>query len=312
MTSDCGACIRQLGNTRWHFQHGPIDLIIDLDGDPAAESEAIARGFDGFRRLLPALVGCLPDLRLPTAQINQSALLSGLTNHQLAGRVVGLMLAASNRYPDWFVTPMVAVAGSVAQAICERLEQPGLHRIIVNNGGDIALSLADGRHWRAVIAGGPDLGGPLPQIDVSAGSGIRGIATSGWRGRSFSFGIADAVTVLADQASDADAAATLIANATDIDSPAIERTPANELDPQSDLGQRLVTTNVKPLSASEIRAALRAGQNFADCLLESNLIRAYRIALSHDSVTRPFSNPFHADRHHADLLMSAGMSECGA
>ena len=45
---------------------------------------------------------------------------------------------------------------------------------------------------------------------------MRGIATSGWRGRSFSLGIADAVTVLAATAAEADAAATVIANAVDL------------------------------------------------------------------------------------------------
>ena len=67
---------------------------------------------------------------------------------------------------------------------------------------------------------------------------MRGIATSGWRGRSFSLGIADAVTVLADRAAAADAAATIIANAVDLPGhPAIVRVPACELAPDSDLGR---------------------------------------------------------------------------
>ena len=43
------------------------------------------------------------------------------------------------------------------------------------------------------------------------GSPVRGVATSGWRGRSHSLGIADSVTVLAATAAMADAAATVIA-----------------------------------------------------------------------------------------------------
>jgi ApbE superfamily uncharacterized protein (UPF0280 family) len=52
---------------------------------------------------------------------------------------------------------------------------------------------------------------------------VRGIATSGWRGRSFSLGIADSVTVLARTAAQADAAATVIANAVDADDVRIRR-----------------------------------------------------------------------------------------
>ncbi len=312
MTTGSGAHVRQLGESRWHFQHGPIDLIIDLHGDPAVASESIARGFGNFRQLLPVMAGCLRELRSPVAQIDQVALLSNLAGHRLALRVVGLMLAAANRYPEWFVTPMIAVAGSVAQAITEVLEQPGLERIVVNNGGDISLSLDDGQIWRAAIADGQGRDQALPRILVPAGSGIRGVATSGWRGRSFSFGIADAVTVLADHASNADAAATLIANATDIDSPAVERLPANQLDPQSDLGQRPVTTNVKQLKAPEVRAALRAGRTFADQLLERRFIRAYRIALSGEFVSGPVSSPFNLSADRPDLRMPAGMSECSA
>ncbi|WP_204349766.1 hypothetical protein, partial [Klebsiella pneumoniae] len=80
------------------------------------------------------------------------------------------------------------------------------------------------------------------------GDGIGGIATSGAQGRSFSLGIADSVTVLARDAASADAAATLIANAVDLDHPAIRRRPARNLDPDSDLGDRLVTVGVGDLT----------------------------------------------------------------
>ena len=74
---------------------------------------------------------------------------------------------------------------------------------------------------------------------------VRGIATSGWRGRSFSLGIADAVTVLAATAAKADAAATIIANAVDLPNhAAITRVPAREIAPDNDLGERLVTRAV--------------------------------------------------------------------
>ncbi|MFX7144802.1 hypothetical protein ABTI11_20165, partial [Acinetobacter baumannii] len=82
------------------------------------------------------------------------------------------------------------------------------------------------------------------------------IATSDRHGRSFSRGIADAVTVLAKTASQADAAATIIANNVDLPGhPAIQRVPANELQPDSDLGSRLVTRAVGTLTEQEIETA---------------------------------------------------------
>ena len=88
---------------------------------------------------------------------------------------------------------------------------------------------------------------------------MRGVATSGWRGRSFSLGIADSVTVLARDAATADAAATVIANVVNVDAPGIERVPSNALRDDSDLGAIPVTVNVPPLDIPTVQRALRAG-----------------------------------------------------
>jgi hypothetical protein len=118
----------------------------------------------------------------------------------------------------------------------------------------------------------------LPGLDgdfeVTADLPVRGIATSGWRGRSFSLGIADSVTVLARSAADADAAATMIANAVDVDAPAIVRRPACELKDDTDLGERLVTVDVGSLSAEQIQCALAAGEAHAQRLLDAGTIAA--------------------------------------
>jgi uncharacterized protein len=103
---------------------------------------------------------------------------------------------------------------------------------------------------------------------------VRGIATSGWNGRSFSLGIADAATVLARSAAQADAAATLVANAVDVDDPAVRRAPARTLDPDSDLGARLVTVEVGPLAPEAIAAALDRGAEKAQQLRRAGRIIA--------------------------------------
>jgi hypothetical protein len=134
-----------------------------------------------------------------------------------------------------------------------------------------------------------------PAIDgtlaLDAAMPVRGLATSGRAckgsgGRSFSFGIADAVTVLARDAAAADAAATIVANAVDLPGhPAIGRAPAADIDPDSDLGDRLVTVDVGPLAAGEARAALATGMARAAALQRAGLIYGAVLVLRRHFVT---------------------------
>ena len=110
---------------------------------------------------------------------------------------------------------------------------------------------------------------------------VRGIATSGWRGRSFSLGIADSVTVLAKTAAMADAAATIIANAVDLDDPRVLRRPARELKDDSDLGELLVTVDVPMLPSDAVQAALERGRRRADDLRRDGLIHSALLMCQH-------------------------------
>jgi ApbE superfamily uncharacterized protein (UPF0280 family) len=183
---------------------------------------------------------------------------------------------------DCFITPMAAVAGSVADEILGAMcAAARLDRAYVNNGGDIALHLGLGEEFKIGLMDRPDADGVLRMLSVDADDPVRGVATSGRHGRSFSFGIADAVTVLARTASQADAAATVIANAVDLPShPAITRVPASELQPDSDLGARLVTREVGTLSDGDIARALASGAAEARHWLEAGLIEAAVLRLS--------------------------------
>jgi ApbE superfamily uncharacterized protein (UPF0280 family) len=155
-----------------------------------------------------------------------------------------------------------------------------LARAYVNDGGDIALHLAQGEAFSIGMVDRPDRPSLFGRATIGAADRVRGVATSGWRGRSFSLGVADAVTVLAASAAIADAAATLIANAVDIPGhPAIERTPARDLDPQSDLGERRVTVAVGPLTSDEIGDALAAGAAEAEFWRRAGLIEAAALRL---------------------------------
>ncbi len=239
------------GSGRLRLVQGPIDLILDLAGPADAVARAEARAASAFDGLLEALVAELPLLRAP----------AGPGMEWPEGPVARRMAAAVAPFAPRFVTPMAAVAGAVADHILAAALAGGeLDRVVVNNGGDIALHLGGGQRYRIGISEGAPDARAAAVIGIGAGDGIGGIATSGWRGRSYSFGIADAVTVLAATAAEADAAATMIANAVDLPGSAkVTRRPARDLAPDSDLGDRPVTVAVAPLSAAEKEAALEAG-----------------------------------------------------
>jgi ApbE superfamily uncharacterized protein (UPF0280 family) len=186
------------------------------------------------------------------------------------------MAAACRPFADVFVTPMAAVAGAVADELMAAMRAAAaLERAYVNDGGDIAVYCAPGAMLDIGVAG-DFRRGPIPglngQVRIRHGDGIGGIATSGANGRSFSLGIADSVTVLATDAATADVAATLIANAVDIDHPSILRRPASALDPDSDLGDRLVTVSVGDLPRGAVLAALEQGRRRATDYLAGGLI----------------------------------------
>jgi uncharacterized protein len=258
--------IRFLADSRrLHLQDGPIDLIVEACGSEANVRAAYDAAAQRFTGLLDELCGELPLLRQAADPARCS----------LRGIVARRMHAAVAPFAaDHFITPMAAVAGSVAEEILgAMLHQAQLERAYVNNGGDIALHLADGQHFTVGLADRPDAPGLTRTMIIESNDPTRGVATSGRHGRSFSLGIADAVTVLAPTASQADAAATIIANAVDLPGhPAIVRCPAHDLQPDSDLGARLVTRGVGELSAGEIGDALESGAACARKLLAAELI----------------------------------------
>jgi ApbE superfamily uncharacterized protein (UPF0280 family) len=256
---------QQLSGGRVHLSHGPIDIVLKAWGEPEAVRAAYAAAGERFTRILPELCTELIELRRPMSD--------GPT---LGGPVARRMRDACQPLADTFLTAMAAVAGAVAdELMAHMLRAAPLERVFVNNGGDIALFLAPGQSLDVGVAGAFSRG-KVPMLNgrlkLDASSGVGGIATSGAHGRSFSLGIADSVTVLARNAAAADAAATLIANAVDLSSPAVERRPARDLNPDSDLGDTLVTVKVGRLTSLEIEAALAAGRARAEAYRRRGLI----------------------------------------
>jgi len=263
---------------RLHLNHGPIDLVLEAFGETDEVRAACGQATARFRTILGELVEELPALR--SAASPQRHVFRSSTARRMEAAVAPLA-------GETFITPMAAVAGSVADEILgAMIAGRELKKAYVNNGGDSALYLATGRSMRLAIAGtGNGLG---DRIVIRAEDPVRGVATSGWRGRSFSLGIADAVTVLAHSGAQADAAATIIANAVDLPGhAAIRREVASRLAPDSDLGDRLVTIDVGRLSQDDIAAALDAGLAEAESLRRRGLIDAAALFLQGEARVCP-------------------------
>ena len=261
----------QLPDGRWHLQHGPMDIVLGASGTADAVALAHERAWRRFATLLDELVRELPLLRLPVR--------GGAC--PVRGAVARRMWEACMPHQSSFITPMAAVAGAVAQELAACYAANGVQRAWVNNGGDIAVYLEPAQSVRIGICA------DVAQLRVSSAKGelltqgqftidstqpVRGVATSGWRGRSFSLGIADSVTVLAATAAQADAAATVVANAVNVVDPLIVRRPANQLKDDSDLGCIAVTVDVPRLEPERVQRALQAGLACAQALQARGLI----------------------------------------
>lgn len=257
---------------RLHLQDGPIDLIVEAFGTADEVEVSYRAACARFVSILDELCGELKFLRQECCRDAEWP----------RGSVARRMVAAVMPYAsECFITPMAAVAGAVAEEILGTIVGAGeLSRAYVNDGGDIALHLKTGEKFVVGMVERPDRPSLFGTLAIDADNPVRGIATSGRRGRSFSLGIADAVTVLADRAAAADAAATIIANAVDLPGhPAIVRVPACELAPDSDLGARLITQEVGTLTEFEVTRALGAGAQTAERLRRMGLIRAAALNL---------------------------------
>ena len=260
----------RLPGNRQHLQHGPIDLVIEAWGDPQEIALAYEQASRRFDDILATLVSELALLRAPLGEPYPLA----------RGPVARRMIAACWPHRAVFITPMAAVAGAVAdEMLAALLAGRSLAKAYVNDGGDIALHVSEGHPLQAGIADDPQRPRLAADVRIDPASAVRGIATSGWRGRSQSLGIADAVTILARNAAAADAAATLVANAVDVEDPSIRRLPAHDVKHDSDLGDRLVTVAVEKLPAEAIASALSSGTAAAAAMLDAGLIEAAYLSL---------------------------------
>jgi ApbE superfamily uncharacterized protein (UPF0280 family) len=291
------AQIRKLADgKRLHLHDGPIDLIIEAFGSATQIENAYRAACARFETVLDELCRELLLLRQPCTSESDWP----------HGTVARRMMAAVMPYAsEYFITPMAAVAGAVAEEILSAmLATAELSRAYVNDGGDIALHLGPGERFVVGMVERPDRPSLFGTASIVDYQPVRGIATSGCRGRSFSLGIADAVTVLAERASAADAAATIIANAVDLPGhPSIVRVPARDLALDTDWADRLVTQAVGDLSVAEVNQALASGIDTAQRLLRIGLIRSAALNLQGETrVVGSFSGFISSAIHERGLV----------
>ena len=264
---------------RLHLRHGPIDIIAQAEGVLSEREAAFNQLFHAFQQVLVGITEHLSWLRQPQAFWPLDPNLPA---------TVSRMCKAVQPYQQQFITPMAAVAGSVADYLLSQMcHQRHLRKASVNNGGDIALYLGPNEQFRVGVCELKPGQPAIAKMLIRPEQGINGIATSGWQGRSFSLGVADAVTVLAASASQADAAATMIANhvnCSDESNGLVSRIAAFELDPQSDLGEREVTQQVAKFTHQQKHEALSSGARFARKLVNNKLIVAAWILVQQEYV----------------------------
>ena len=266
-----------MADNRLHLQHGPIDIIAHVDAPEEVRKRLYTSASNRFSTVLVELVAEMDLLKQPWS--------ADLPDPK--GGIAQKMCFAV-RGSDIFVTPMAAVAGAVADEMLETMlfeaQKPDscvehIHRMYVNNGGDIAFWLNAGESFSIGVVDNPGIPELNARVSLAYESPVRGIATSGWRGRSLSLGIADAVTVLAGSAATADAAATLIANDVNVDYPGILKRPASEVKDESDLGMLPVTVDVPPLPVDQISEALKRGAQTAGNFIRTGKIEAAYLSL---------------------------------
>ena len=272
--------------TRLHLQHGPSDLIVYAEG---ARDCAYEAAVERFQTVIKELSNELDALRLPVKPKSPN----------LEGLIARRMVHAANCFSGFgFITPMAAVAGAIADEILKVMKHSApLKRAYVNNGGDIALFLTKGSSFETLIAG--VRGEVFGRVRLSHVDGIRGIATSGRHGRSLSLGIADSVTVLAKSAAQADAAATMVANAVDLpDHPAITRCRAKDVKDDTDLENFPVVTSCEDLSEKDKMCALNYGLVRAELFRRSGFIKAASLHLQGAAISTARAKDFLSQEEH--------------
>ena len=228
-----------------HILHGPVSMqvLADFHGEPLTDL-----CIDAYTVIDEALSFVSYDRAFLSSYPGKNSLRHLNT---VSKRMCEAVLAIG----EPTLTPMAAVAGAISDVVVNFLISKGATLAVANNGGDMAIRLTGDETVRIGIASNLQDKNINYVVDITAGDGIGGIATSGAGGRGFTRGIADGVTAFAGDGCLADALATHLANSTAIESPNVIRQLAGEIDPNSDIADLDVVVAVNPLTSEELREA---------------------------------------------------------
>jgi len=262
--------IQTFSNGTVLVDYGPMRMFISVFEDGKLLVTLAREGAHLAIRVLEDLAGFLPVIKKKA---------QGLEVEKKFPDVVQSMIEATRRMEEPDLTPLAAVAGAASDVVADFIFDQGGSKVIVDNGGDIAIRLREGGVAKVGVK--TDIHGSRPSymIAIDSTMGIGGVATSGLGGRSFTKGIASAATVLSKSAALADAAATLIGNFTNVDDPRIRRSLAERIYPDTDIVGEWVTTEVSGLSQEKIEEALKNGLSKAYHIYQKGLMRGALIAV---------------------------------
>ena len=251
-------------------ENGPMRLTIQAWNNHRFDMAAARQAGNFAFACLEQVAACRHLLQQCTAELTEDDLLEKLDPRKFPVPVTMVKNTWAINSPD--LTPMAAVAGSIADGVADYLFQKGCAKVIVDNGGDIAVRLSGAETARVGVRSDISSATITHVITLDSRSPSWGINTSGLGGRSVTRGIATAAAVLAYSSARADAAATDIANACFVDDEGIVQVPAGQLDPMTDIPDIPVTVLVKDLKPDTTDRSLERSLERAKRYVESGLI----------------------------------------
>ena len=263
------------------FEYGPMRMSIQVFEHGRVMTNLAKEGSCRARELLEDLAHFLPVIKRKALE---------LESDERYPDVVRTMIEATRKLEQPDLTPLASVAGAASDGVADFIFLRGGTKIIIDNGGDVALRLREGEVAKVGIK--TDIYARFPEyvLSIDETMGIGGVATSGLGGRSFTKGVASAATVLSETASLADGAATVIGNATNVEAPGIRRTLAETLYPDTDIAGEWVTIQVGELSDEKIEEALGAGLETANRLCQKGLIKGALLVVKGRAAWTPSLN----------------------
>ncbi len=270
--------IQQLPDNRVFINHGPMQMVIDVCVGEKRVPEIGVLTAQRVVSQLDELAFYLPQLSKMRTYTKTSDVLP---------KVLNKMIVAVEKSGYQELNTLGAVAGSFSDFALEYAVELGGTRVIVNNGGDIALIDLTGKGIKVGIPLHKDADEGQLVLTITKDMNIHGICTSGIGGRSFTKGIATAAVVLAEDAATADACATYLGNMTNVDDENIVRCLAEEIDSGTDIPGQMVTLKVGQIKEKNKYKALFNGLSAAEDLYKRAIIKGAIICVGNNIVKCP-------------------------